>query len=110
MGRERRASRIRSPLLVEGRLGMMLMVVLDGEERELDYVLMLTENDDAAVERAQLSATLCQFALLVCMLVLWKLCMSLEDVGESVRIMVDDCASLLPLGRARDPYGRCIAL
>jgi len=41
---------IGSPLLVGGRLGMMLMVVLDVEELELGYVLMLTENDDAAVE------------------------------------------------------------
>jgi len=36
--------------------------------------------------------------------------MSLEDVGDSVGILVADCASLLPLGRAGDPYGRCIAL
>ena len=50
MGRVRPANRIGSLLLAGGRLGMMLMVVLDVEELELGYVLMLTENDDAAVE------------------------------------------------------------
>jgi len=44
-----RASRIGSLLLVGGRPGMMLMVVLDAEELELGFVLLLIENDDAAV-------------------------------------------------------------
>jgi len=48
-GREMRANRIESLLLEEGMLGMMLMVVLDVVELDLHYVLMLIENDDAAV-------------------------------------------------------------